>query len=45
MDLGLAGKVALVTGVSYGIGAATAVTLIDEGMKVFGTSRTAPEPR
>lgn len=45
MDLGLAGKVALVTGASYGIGYATASTLIDEGMKVLGTSRTAPEPR
>jgi NAD(P)-dependent dehydrogenase (short-subunit alcohol dehydrogenase family) len=45
MDLALAGRVALVTGVSYGIGAATAVALIGEGMKVFGTSRTVPEPR
>jgi NAD(P)-dependent dehydrogenase (short-subunit alcohol dehydrogenase family) len=34
-----------VTGVSYGIGAATARILIDEGMQVFGTSRTAPENR
>ena len=45
MDLGLAGRVALVTGVSYGIGAATALALIGEGMQVFGTSRTAPEPQ
>jgi hypothetical protein len=45
MDLGLAGRVALVTGVSYGIGAATAIALISEGMQVFGTSRTVPEPR
>ena len=45
MDLGLGGRVALVTGVSYGIGIATASTLIDEGMKVLGTSRTEPEPR
>jgi NAD(P)-dependent dehydrogenase (short-subunit alcohol dehydrogenase family) len=45
MDLGLSGRVALVTGVSYGIGASTAAALIEEGMKVFGTSRTAPEPR
>jgi NAD(P)-dependent dehydrogenase (short-subunit alcohol dehydrogenase family) len=45
MDLGLADKVALITGVSYGIGAATADALIGEGMRVFGTSRTAPRPR
>ena len=45
MELGLAGRVALVTGVSYGIGAATAATLIDEGMQVIGTSRTAPDAR
>ncbi len=45
MDLGLTGKIALVTGVSYGIGAAAADALIREGMRVFGTSRTAPEPR
>jgi NAD(P)-dependent dehydrogenase (short-subunit alcohol dehydrogenase family) len=45
MDLGLRGKVALVTGVSYGIGAATADVFIQEGMRVFGTSRTPPEPR
>lgn len=45
MDLGLAGRVALITGVSYGIGAAAARVLLDEGMQVFGTSRTVPEPR
>jgi NAD(P)-dependent dehydrogenase (short-subunit alcohol dehydrogenase family) len=45
MDLDLAGRVALVTGVSYGIGEATARALIAEGMQVFGTSRTVPEPR
>jgi NAD(P)-dependent dehydrogenase (short-subunit alcohol dehydrogenase family) len=43
MDLGLSGKVGLVTGVSYGIGAATADTFVDEGMRVFGTSRTRPD--
>jgi len=41
----MAGRVALVTGVSYGIGAATAQAFIDEGMHVFGTSRSVPTPR
>jgi NAD(P)-dependent dehydrogenase (short-subunit alcohol dehydrogenase family) len=45
MDLGLAGKVVLVTGVSYGIGAATADALVREGAQVFGISRSAPQPR
>jgi NAD(P)-dependent dehydrogenase (short-subunit alcohol dehydrogenase family) len=45
MDLELTGRVALVTGVSYGIGAATASVLLGEGMQVFGTSRTVPEAR
>ena len=43
MDLGLRGKVGLVTGVSQGIGAATADIFIREGMRVFGTSRTQPD--
>lgn len=42
MDLGLQGKVGLVTGVSGGIGYATAQALIAEGMTVLGTSRTPP---
>ena len=42
MDLGLAGKVALVTGVSQGIGLACAASLIAEGARVLGTSRSAP---
>ena len=42
MDLGLGGKVALVTGVSQGIGLACAASLIAEGARVLGTSRSAP---
>jgi NAD(P)-dependent dehydrogenase (short-subunit alcohol dehydrogenase family) len=45
MDLELAGKTALITGVSYGIGAATAEAFLREGAQVFGVSRSAPEPR
>lgn len=42
MDLGLDGKVALVTGVSQGIGLACARSLLGEGVRVIGTSRSAP---
>lgn len=42
MDLGLEGKVALVTGVSQGIGLACATSLLAEGARVIGTSRSAP---
>ena len=42
MDLGLEGKVALVTGVSQGIGLACATSLLAEGAQVLGTSRSAP---
>lgn len=45
MDLGLSGRVALVTGVSYGIGAAAADAFIREGARVFGISRSAPTQR
>jgi NAD(P)-dependent dehydrogenase (short-subunit alcohol dehydrogenase family) len=44
MNLGLDGKVALVTGVSQGIGLACATSLIREGAHVLGTSRSAPPP-
>lgn len=42
MDLGLEGKAALVTGVSQGIGQATASSLLAEGARVLGTSRSVP---
>jgi NAD(P)-dependent dehydrogenase (short-subunit alcohol dehydrogenase family) len=42
MDLGLTSKVALVTGVSQGIGLACAQSLIAEGAQVLGTSRSEP---
>jgi NAD(P)-dependent dehydrogenase (short-subunit alcohol dehydrogenase family) len=44
MDLGLAGKVAIVTGVSRGIGWSTARLLLAEGAHVVGVSRTTPDP-
>ena len=43
MDLKLAGKRALVTGATRGIGHAIALTLIDEGARVIGTG-TAEQP-
>jgi NAD(P)-dependent dehydrogenase (short-subunit alcohol dehydrogenase family) len=42
VDLRLEGKVALVTGVSQGIGLACATSLLAEGARVLGTSRSAP---
>ncbi|MGN6475117.1 MAG: SDR family NAD(P)-dependent oxidoreductase [Mycobacteriales bacterium] len=42
MDLELHGKIALVTGVSRGIGFAVAASLAAEGARVAGTSRTSP---
>jgi NAD(P)-dependent dehydrogenase (short-subunit alcohol dehydrogenase family) len=44
MDLGLAGRVAVVTGVSHGIGHQTAQALLAEGATVVGVSRSDPEP-
>lgn len=43
MDLGLAGKVALVTGGSKGIGAAIAASLSQEGVRVVLCARTTAE--
>jgi NAD(P)-dependent dehydrogenase (short-subunit alcohol dehydrogenase family) len=42
VDLGLEGRVALVTGVSQGIGLASAMSLVAEGARVLGTSRSLP---
>lgn len=36
-------KIAIVTGVSKGIGLATVIALLDKGMKVAGWGRTAPD--
>ena len=41
MDLGLDGKVALVTGASKGIGRGIAAALVAEGARVAITSRSA----
>jgi len=43
MDLGLEGKIVIVTGVSRGIGYSTAGRFLAEGARVVGISRTAPE--
>ncbi len=41
--MNLAGKVAIVTGASKGIGLATVIVLLEKGVKVAGWSRSAPE--
>ena len=41
MDLGIAGKVALVTGASRGVGRAIAAALSREGVRVMITARNA----
>jgi NAD(P)-dependent dehydrogenase (short-subunit alcohol dehydrogenase family) len=43
MDLGLTGKVAIVTGASKGIGLATTRALADEGVQVVAGARTTTE--
>lgn len=43
MDFGLKDKVAIVTGASRGLGAATALALVDEGAKVVITGRSRAE--
>lgn len=43
MELGLAGRVAVVTGAGNGIGLATCAALAAEGMHVVGASRHKPE--
>ena len=43
MDLGLAGKIALVSGGTRGLGLAVALTLQAEGARVMVTSRATPE--
>src|SRR5690348_2378714 len=40
MDLALAGKTAVVTGASRGIGLATARALTEEGVRVIGAARS-----
>lgn len=45
MDLQLRDRVALITGVSRGIGLAVMDTLLTEGARVFGTSRGRPPAR
>jgi NAD(P)-dependent dehydrogenase (short-subunit alcohol dehydrogenase family) len=40
MDMGIAGKVAIVTGATRGIGSAVATLLLQEGGSVYGTGRT-----
>jgi 3-oxoacyl-[acyl-carrier protein] reductase len=43
MDLGLSGRLCLVTGASRGIGRATSELLAEEGAQVLGVSRSGPD--
>ena len=45
MDLGLDGKVAIVTGASRGLGKAAALALVDQGVNVLVAARSADELR
>ncbi len=43
MDVGLSGRVAIVTGASRGLGRATAVALLAEGAQVVAVARASPQ--
>src|SRR6476620_11456264 len=43
MDLGLSGRVAIVTGASRGLGRATAAALLAEGARVVAVARASAE--
>jgi 2-deoxy-D-gluconate 3-dehydrogenase len=45
MDLGLEGKVAIVTGASRGLGKAAAIALVDQGVRVLAAARSLDELR
>ena len=43
LDLELEGKVAIVTGASRGLGRATAIALIEQGVRVLAVARSLDE--